>query len=401
MKILQKFMLFNLSKFSLVLMLGLSSQGVFASFPVPISNSVQGSGLIKDQQVNTLRITWSGNSDSSASNSFGQPYQVFSNNGFFVVNQTTVANNNRRVSAKLVVGTVNPFNIFETVRVPRSVLVAAERADTKIIRYVRTFTDESGGPVGTSIVTLQITPSSGGNLSISQIDLRFQNGDITMVTGTEQTVNATAVISYGGSGLLDLIWEVATPSSTSGTPIFIRLKTTRQFLGAGRRSVIESPRLPTNLTGSYILRLRVNAPTVDFSGLVLHYSVIRSSAPAAEVKTIRLVNPLPNSTIDKTTQFSWKSVSGAISYQLEIYEMPVADLPYAGLVSTDIEENQDKVLTTGILLPSDRQTTALTPMTLQYLTSGNAYYWRTLAVDSDGNLLGKSNYQKIYFTPQE
>ncbi len=81
--------------------------------------------------------------------------------------------------------------------------------------------------------------------------------------------------------------------------------------------------------------------------------------------------------------------------------MPVTDLPYVGLVSTDIEENQGKVLTTGILLPSDRQTTALTPMALQYLTSGNAYYWRTLAVDSDGNLLGKSNYQKIYFTAQE
>ncbi len=301
MKTLKKFMLFNLSKFSIVLMLGLSSQWVFASFVGPISNSVQGSGLIKAQQVNTLRITWRGDSNSSASNNVGQPYQIFSNNGSFVVNRTIVANSNRRVSARLVAGTVSPFNIFETVRVPRSVLAAAARADTKIIRYTRTFTDESGGAIGTSVVTLQITPSSGGDLSISQIDLRFQNGGITMVTGTDQTLNATAVISYGGSGLLDLIWEVATPSSTSGTPIFIRLKTARQLLGAGRRSVIESPRLPTNLTGSYILRLRVNAPTVDFSGLVLHYSVIRSSAPAAEVKIIRLVNPLPNSTIDKAT----------------------------------------------------------------------------------------------------
>jgi len=399
MKIINKFILSYLSKLSLLLILGLSSQWVFAAFVGPVTHSIQGSSLIKDQQANTLRITWHGDSDSSASNSPAQPYQVFSSSGSFEINQTIVANNQRRISARLVAGTVNPFTISETVRIPRSVLAAAERAETNIIRYIRTFTDESGGRGDeTSVATFQITPGSGGVLSISQIDLRFQNGGISMVTGANQTLNATAVISYGGSGLLNLVWEVATPSSTSGTPVFTTLKTVRKFLGAGRHSVIESPRLPTNLTGRYALRLRVNAPTVDFDDLVLRYSVIRSSTLAREVQTINLISPLPNSVIDETTQFSWRPVPGALSYQLEIYEISAEGLPYMGLASTGIEKIQGKVLTTGILLPSDRQATALTPIAMQYLTSGKSYYWRTLAVDVDGNMLAKSDYKKIHFT---
>ncbi len=397
MKIINKFIQSYLSKLLLVFMLGLNSQWAFASFVGPVTNSVQGSGLIKDKQVNTISITWSGQSDSSASNSPTQPYQVFSNNGYFEVGQAIVGNSNRRVSARLIAGTINPFSIFEMVRVPRSVLIAAEHADTNIIRYIRTFTDESGGRNGTSITSLQVTPSNSGTLSLSQIDLRFQNGGITMVTGANQILNATAVVNYSGSGLLSLVWEVATPSSTSGTPIFVTLKTFRKFLGAGRYSMIESPHLPTNLKGSYILRLRVNSPTIDFDDLVLRYSVIHSKVPVIKIQTINLISPLPSNTIDETTKFSWKPISNAISYQLEIYEVTAVDLPYAGLTPIDVEESQNKVLTTGILLPSDLQTTTLTPIALQYLMSGKTYYWRTLAVDVDGNLLGKSGYQKIYY----
>lgn len=399
MKVIKKFILSDLSKFSLLLMLALSSQWAFAAFVGPVTHSIQGSPLIKDQQVNTLRITWHGDSNSSTSNSPTQPYQVFSNSGSFEINQTIVANNQRRISARLVAGTRNPFTISETVRIPRSVLAAAERAETNIIRYIRTFTDESDGRAdATSVATFQIVPGSGGTLSISQIDLRFQGGGITMVTGTDQTLNATAVVQYGGSGLLNLVWEVATPSSTSGTPVFTTLKTVRKFLGAGRHSVIESPRLPTNLTGRYTLRLRVNAPTVDFDDLILRYSVIRSSTPAREVEIINLISPLPNSTIDETATFSWRPVPGAVSYQLEIYEVSAEKTPYSDPFLADVEENQNKVLTTGILLPSDRQATALTPLALHYLTSGKSYYWRTVAIDMDGNMLAKSDYKKIYFT---
>lgn len=402
MKQINKMLQSYLGKLMVLVILGIASQSAFALFVGQITSSVQGSGLIKDKSINTLRITWSGDSDSTVSPNFGQPYQVFSNSGAFEVNRTIVGQVNRRISTTLIVATVNPFSINETLRIPRSVLAAAERAGTNKIRYIRSFSDASGGGRDlTSTITFQVTPGSGGALSISQVDLRFQNDGISMVTGTNQIVNATAVISYGGSGLLNLAWEVATPSTTSGTPVFITLKTVRQFLAAGRTIVIESPRLPTNLTGSYILRLRITSPAVDFNDLVLRYSVIRSSTPATAAQPISLISPLPNSAIDKSTQFSWKAIAGAISYQLEIYELPPADLPYKGLLSTDIEQNQNKVLTTGVLIPSDRQTTPLTPIALQYLTSDKTYYWRTIAVDGEGNLVGKSDYQKIIFSGNE
>lgn len=404
MKQVNKRMQSYLSKLIVFVVLGMSSKLAFALFNGPISSTVQGSGLIKDKQVNTLRITWRGESNSTISNNIGQPYQVFSNNGVFEVNQTVVGNSNRRISKTLITGGVNaqPFSISETLRIPRSVLAAAERAGSNRIRYVRTFTDESGGGRDlTSSLTLQVTPSSGGALSISQIDLRFQNGGISMVTGTNQIANATAIISYSGSGLLDLAWEVATPASTSGTPVFTTLKTVRQFLGAGRSSVIESPRLPTLLTGSYMLRLRINSPKGSFENLVLRYSVIRSGTPAKAAKPINLISPLPNAVIDQSTQFIWKPITNAISYQLEIYELPATDLPYKGLGSVGFENNHNKVLTTGVLIPSDRQTTPLTPIALQYLIPDKTYYWRTIAVDGQGNLVGKSGYQKIIFTQKK
>lgn len=377
-----------------------------ASFVGTINASPQGTGTVKSNQVSTTRITWSGSSDSAGSNTPGQPYNVFSSQGQFFVGQNVIATNNRRVSSTLIAGTLNAFTIRESLQIPRSVLAAVEQNNVTLIQYVRTFTDESGGavPNSTAVATLRVTSSNSGTLSLSQVDLRFNTKNLSKVIKIDETLSAYAEISHGGTGLFQAVWEIATPISTSGTPIFTRLATVRQFLGAGRNIVIESPALPSNLVGNYILRLRIISPEDTFEDLELRYSVIPSNTANIVLQTILTTSPLPNSRIDEDTVFSWQAITGANTYQIEIYEVEPykekhTDLPSMGsdALSENDSDEQAQTFSSGVLLPSEKTSSTLTKLALKHLQKGTLYQWRIVAINQNGFIIGKSGYQKIQY----
>ncbi len=371
---------------------------VFAALTGPLSASIQGGGLIRDRQANSLRIIWSGQSDSTRTNSPGQAYQVFSTEGRFEVNQIPVATHRQRIRTNLISGRVNNFSIPETLRVPRQVLFAARQAGRRSIQYIRTFSDESGRPDFTSSVTLTITSDGTGTLNISRIDLRFQDGSIQKIMQRENPVTASAFISYSGSGLLSLAWEVATPATAAGTPVFKRLKTVRRFLGAGRSIILESPILPARQVGNYVLRLRIGLPDVSVADSLLRYSVIQAEPVRNVIKKIKLQSPLPDTVIDSSTEFIWQPVAAAVSYQLEIYLLKEAEMEINPDQEKKGQSEKGKTLATGILLPSHQHSSFLTLLVLQRLQTGERYVWRTLAIGADGKLLGKSDFRSMIFS---
>lgn len=362
-----------------------------AQFTGPITATLQGSSQITEQQTSRIRITWSGSSDGVHSNNPGQTYRVSSDEGVFLLGRSVLATNNRRISDQLIEGNINPFAITETLRIPRSVLAAAEQAGSTTIQYRRIFTDEFDANQASSAVAFKIVSSNSGVLSISRIDLRFRSGGISMVAETGQQFNATANVSYHGSGLLNLRWEIATTPGTNGTAVFKTLKTLRRFLGAGRKLIIESPTLPSQSTGSYILRLSVTSPEVEFEPLLLHYSIIRGSSFEQAIQTIRLITPPNRHSINEQSMFSWEPIASATQYQLEIYESPKGNQP--------LDTPNDKVLATGILLPSNELESTLTPLTIQHLKKGKTYYWRAVAIDANGLLVAKSEFRQVIFSP--
>ncbi len=88
----------------------------------------------------------------------------------------------------------------------------------------------------------------------------------------ESTV-AIAEINYSGGGVLNGLWEVATPPSTQGQPVFVPFASASVNLAAGGLSEVTSPALPTTAAGNYYVRFRVRTPIVPFDGLVLRYAV--------------------------------------------------------------------------------------------------------------------------------
>jgi hypothetical protein len=370
------------------LLLVLNVPLAMASLSNSINATVQGSNLIKDNQSSIVRINWAGTSRATQTNSPGQSYQVYSDHASFLVNGNVVATSSQRISTSLISGTVNPFTIRENLHIPLSVLKTAQLADSKLIVYSREFFEEGSTPTLTAQVNLQVVASGSGTLNLTAIDLRFEDGGMSKVAGIGQAIRATAGVNHSGSGMLDLVWEIATPATTSGSAVFTTLKTVRRFLTAGRYSLIESPLLPTQLSGNYLLRLRIKSPAQNTDELLLHYSVIPNNINTIEMKPIYPLQPLSNTRFDQNTEFSWQPVQGASSYQIEFLVDSSA---------SPSEQDPQAMRATGLLLPSSRNTTQLSAIALQHLKPDHAYYWRILALDKDGRLFAKSEARKLWF----
>ena len=376
---------------------------VQASFETPITISPSGPISVQDNQVIGINITWSGSSESDGVMvPFGSAHRIFSNSGAFSDSQGNFSIVNTRRVATSVISLINnqevPFSVRERLQIPRSVFFGVRKNSSTQFQYSRTFIDESGGstPSVTATALFQVTNSSSGALSVSQIDLRFSTNNLTEVVRVNEILAAYANISHAGSGIFDAVWEIATPASTSGTPIFTTIASVRKLLAAGRNVVIESPPLPTNLTGNYLLRLRTRSPDTDFDLLQLRYSVIPTNKPVVAVKKLFLINPINNSVVTGDTIFNWEPITEAIAYQLEIIDADSIELPTINSPSTSSSNlKEKKPLSAGVLMPSEQQASKLTKLVLEHLKPGRAYQWRTVAIDNNGNIIGKSEYRLI------
>jgi len=99
-----------------------------------------------------------------------------------------------------------------------------------------------------------------------------------------------AELSYTGSGILRGVWEIAEPSSTSGTPIFHPLTHERKFLGQIGQVTVYSPQLPSNMTGLYMVRFRITDPATAFTSPIIRYFVTAGKG-APKPSKLQLISP--------------------------------------------------------------------------------------------------------------
>jgi hypothetical protein len=295
-----------------------------------------------------------------------------------------------------------PVTFREVLQIPSSIIYQANKNGSVSIVYQRIFSDSSGSAVAS--VTLNVGSSSSGLLNLSRVQLRFDNEKIVHIAGKDEKLTAIAEVSYTGTGLLDAEWQVADPASTFGEPVFVPLRQVRQYLGAGRTAILQSPVLPTSLSGAHLVKLVVNQPAVSFGLPALTYHVntgISTATSQAPGTSLRLQAPGPRAFLSPVTEFRWQAVEGARAYQLELHDdmREQEERIPATLEKIDLQtepSSPEGRPVTGMRMPAGRTSASLSVVSRQYLQAGRNYLWRVIAIGSDGAVLATSPLQEIY-----
>ena len=103
-----------------------------------------------------------------------------------------------------------------------------------------------------------VWPAWAETLTLERIDLSFKDGSRIASTALKEKLQATASLTLKGSGLLSGAWEVASPPSTGGTAVFNKIKLLRTMSAGTALIELESPFLPTDQPGLYLLRLQLD-----------------------------------------------------------------------------------------------------------------------------------------------
>lgn len=277
----------------------------------------------------------------------------------------------------------NSVRFPETVQVPTSVVYQVLAAHQNVFYFVRHFEPVVGGGGADAVIEIHIGGSSAGPLALARLTLRFSDGSRRRVVGTDHPLRALAEINYSGAGLLQAVWEVATPPSTSGHAMYRPLQFVRQYLLPGGHMLLQSPPLPVDMAGRYVLRLRLQTPLIDSAPLALEYNVNPALHGAREkpMRMLPLRSPGGGTSLDAATHFSWQPVPEAQAYQLELYAadvLPDAQPPQGGMVV--------RASTTRLQLSA---------LARAHLQSGRSYRWRVLAIGKDGRVLAESDLREL------
>jgi len=285
-----------------------------------------------------------------------------------------------------------------TQRIPSDLQHALKPGDTST-RGVRPRPVVQQGPATSDIRRgihrksgLTMLPGTTGTSSENALFKVFNKGDKPRVK---------AELSYTGSGVLRGVWEIAEPSSTSGTPAFYPLTHVRKFLSQIGRATIYSPRLPGNITGLYMVRFRITDPFPAFNTPVIRY-FINASKGVVKPTHLGIISPANQARVSKNTPFSWQGLPGARAYLLEIFE-PAAANPGQPATNT-VKEGIGSMLVpaggtdggapvAGMLIPDNR--TVLSHLARAHLRSGRSYLWRVRAIGASGRVTGVSPLRSI------
>lgn len=318
-----------------------------------------------------------------------------------------------------------PHVFNETLIIPASLISQAASLGLTVISYTRSFTVTEGGtPQGTLQATVELLlvqppppPNTNGatsanpaasELNLQRLSLGFNDSSIVKVVKPKTQLNAVAQINYTGTGLLDALWKVALPASTQGVRdenrlIYIPLRSVRQYLGAGGRIFLQSPKLPTDMRGNYVLTLEVrpgNQVNIDFAQpVILRYAVGDGGDIVGPHKQapIRISFPRDKALLTERTEFKWQPVPGARAYQLELY-LPNRRGPMNSELSDatyDDTSIADKTPDTGLLVPGKRTSLNIGALSRQHLKHGETYLWRIIAIGHDGTIISSSAIREI------
>lgn len=255
-------------------------------------------------------------------------------------------------------------------------IAAALHLGVGTLNVTRTFGIAPYAAVATVVVTLGGTAS--GPLTLSRVALHFEDRALLRVLEPGESAVAIAEVTYSGGGTLNGVWEVASPPTTRGQPVFVPLGAASVNLEGGGVTEVTSPPLPSPLAGRYLVRFRVRTPVVPFEALVLQYAVEDDGTP---VPPIAVVRPEPHATLTGATRFEWQPAPGAYAYRLEFYD---ADSAAAG----------GRPLS-GEWLPAAQRDAILSALAQTHLQAGRAYRWRIVAFNGDSQIVGRSAFYEI------
>ncbi|VAX09730.1 hypothetical protein MNBD_GAMMA26-1182 [hydrothermal vent metagenome] len=295
----------------------------------------------------------------------------------------------------------------ETVTIPSSVIYSAyKRGDTALLIQRRFWDTSDPGytvPV-TAAATVTITSSAAAGFNISRQELAFDNGSYTRRILRDEPIHAVAQFKYSGSGLLRGVWELATPSTTYGEPVYRRLKNVRKFFGAGGTETLRSPPLESNQQGRYLIRFRVEEPATGFDDLVLEYFVGQEMAHIiAPPITLELIAPNHGTFLHPKTTFHWRKIANAKAYRLDLYkknaslEFPVEGAKVGENKSAKNPNTLVGAPATGKLVPATTTQLLLSAISRERLQPGYRYWWRIIAIGTDGSVISQSPVREIRF----
>jgi len=290
----------------------------------------------------------------------------------------------------------------ENVRVPLAViqkaLVAAGGRSS--FTYRRNFSDNLEAS-GFGEATVVLTGAQAAGLTATRQAIAFDDNTPVRIVAPRLFLGAWSEITLSGSGLVEGVWEIAEPPSTSGQAVFRTLRVVRQFAHGGAPLRLDSPALPTVAPGLHLLRLRLTQPLPGFDAPEIRYFVAQPGAtPVA--RELRALSPGPGALLEEGTRFAWAPLEGVQSWLLVLYERPAGlagNLPELGAAplpdAAELAQLAKTVPAAGIVVPGGQSGVTLSVMARSRLKPGSAYLWRVMGVGKDAVVLGESPWRVI------
>ncbi len=291
--------------------------------------------------------------------------------------------------------------ITENVQVPLAVIREALRLGGSEFVYRRVFSDFTDAlPVNLELRVV-ITGAQAAGLTATRQAIAFDNNTPARIVAPRQLLSAWSEVTLSGSGLVEGVWEIAEPPSTSGQAVFRTLRLVRQFAQAGVPLRLDSPALPTAASGLYLLRLRLTRPAPAFAAPEIRYFVAQPGAtPVA--RELHTLSPMPGALLEEGTRFAWAPLEGVESYLLVLYQRKAGlggNLPELGAAplpdAAELAQLASDSPVAGVVVPGGQSSVALSVMARTHLKPGGAYLWRVLGVGKDGVVLGESPWREI------
>ena len=212
----------------------------------------------------SIPVNWSVTTNTAGSVTLSSSQGVFRTTGGTVLG--TVAVPLTRVASGPTTATIQ-----EAVLVPADIVVRASKEGNDRILYQRTFTD---GVSSTGQISLNIVTSGAASFGISALTLNFGEDRALYIAKRGEELVAQSEISFTGTGLLKGAWEIAGPQPNPNKPAWRTLATVNLALTGVESAALKSPPLPTDVHGVFLVRLRLDSPSMGTALPVIRYSVI-------------------------------------------------------------------------------------------------------------------------------
>lgn len=212
----------------------------------------------------SIPVNWSVTTNSAGS------VTLLSSQGVFRTTGGTVLGTVSQPLSRTVSGPTTA-TIQEAVLVPADIVVRASKEGNDRILYQRSFTD---GVPATGQISLNIVTSGAASFGISALTLNFGEDRALYVAKRGEQLMAHSEISFTGTGVFRGAWEIAGPQPNPNKPAWRTLATVNQALIGVDSATLKSPPLPTDVHGVFLVRLRLDSPSMGAALPVIRYSVI-------------------------------------------------------------------------------------------------------------------------------